>query len=221
MTEPSGPVPVVGDAPRTLDTLLSRFPVLTPPVSTAGAAVSIVLREGLKEIETLLIVRAANPNDPGSGQVAFPGGRVADGDGSLVATALRELEEEVGLTAADLTGPLRYIGTQPARAFGLAVGIFAGALGPVAQHPRARSPEEVATVFWLPRSALAETRKVTRTTGLGPTDVRATIVHGEVLRGFTRRALRQFFGLPTEDELSGPAFARSARPAATEPRETA
>ena len=212
MNEPSDPASSVGNAPAALDDLLGRFPVLTPPVSTAGAAVSIVLREGLREIETLLIVRAANPEDPGSGQVAFPGGRVAEGDGSLLTTALRELEEEVGLMASDLAGPLRFIGTQPARAFGVTVGVFAGSLGPVAQHPSVRSPEEVATVFWLPRSALAETRKVTRTTVLGPTEVRATVVHGEVLWGFTRRVLRQFFGLPTEDELSGPAFARSARP---------
>lgn len=211
MTEPFDGASVVGDAPIALDALLRRYPVLTPPVSTAGAAVSIVLREGQHEIETLLIVRAANPDDPGSGQVAFPGGRVAEGDGSLLTTALRELEEEVGLTAADLLGPLRFVGAQPARAFGLTVGIFAAALGPVAQHPRARSPEEVATVFWLPRSALAETRKVTRTTALGSAEVRATVVHGEVLWGFTRRVLRQFFGLPTEDEPSGPAFARPER----------
>ena len=214
MTEPPDPPSEVGSAPVALDELLHRFPVLTPPVSTAGAAVLIVLREGQHEVETLLIVRAANPEDPGSGQVAFPGGRVAEGDGSLVTTALRELEEEVGLTATDLAGPLRFIGTQPARAFGLTVGIFAAALGPVAQRPRARSPEEVATVFWLPRSALAESRKVTRTTALGATEVRASVVHGEVLWGFTRRVLRQFFGLPTEDEPSGPAFARPDHPAA-------
>ena len=212
MTDRFGPAPEVGDAPAALDGLLNRFPVLTPPVSTAGAAVLIVLREGLREVETLLIVRAANPDDPGSGQVAFPGGRVAEGDGSLLATALRELEEEVGLTGSDLAGPPRFIGTQPARAFGLTVGVFAAALGPIAQHPRARSPEEVATVFWLPRSALTETRKVTRTTAVGATEVRATVVHGEVLWGFTRRVLRQFFGLPTEDEPSGPAFARPERP---------
>lgn len=215
----NGQTTPAGNAPATLEGLLERFPVLTPPVSTAGAAVSIVLRDGLHEIETLLIVRASNPDDPGSGQVAFPGGRVAERDGSLVATALRELEEEVGLAADDLGGPLRFVGTQPARAFGLTVGVFAAALGPVSQHPHPRNPSEVATVFWLPRSALAETRKLTRTTAVGPTEVRATVVHGEVLWGFTRRVLRQFFGLPTEDELSGPAFARSAPsgPPATDP----
>lgn len=213
MTGPSPPVGAGGDAPDRLADLLGRFPVLTPPVSTAGAAVSIILREGLHEVETLLIVRATNPEDPGSGHVAFPGGRVTEGDGSLAVTALRELEEEVGLSRSDLMGPLRFVGTQPAHAFGLTVGIFAAELGPVAQPPSARSPEEVATVFWLPRSALGETRKVTRTTSIGPTEVRATIVHGEVLWGFTRRVLRDFFGFPTEDGASGPAFARSRGPA--------
>ncbi len=212
MTEPNGPAPMVGAAPSSLEGLVERFPVLTPPIQTAGAAVSIVLRQGIHEIETLLIVRAANAEDPGSGQVAFPGGRVAEGDGSLAATALRELEEEVGLTGADLAGPLRYVGTQPARAFGVTVGVFVGALGPVAQRPGARSPAEVATVFWLPRSALAESRRVTRTTMIGAIEVRATVVYGEVLWGFTRRVLREFFGLPAEDERSGPGVGQPDRP---------
>lgn len=212
MTAPAAPTERAGTAPDDLEALLARFPEVSPPVSTAGAAVSIVLRQGLKEVETLLIVRATHPTDPGSGQVALPGGRVDDGDGSLASTALRELEEEVGLSRTDLAGPLRFVGTQPARAFGLTVGVFATVLGPVAGRPSPRSPEEVATVFWLPRSALAVTHKVTRDTVIGPTEVRATLVHGEVLWGFTRRVLRQFFGLPTEDELSGPAFARRPGP---------
>ncbi len=199
-----------GSAPDSLGDLLGRFPVLAPPVHTAGAAVVMVLREGLHETEALLIVRAQNPEDPASGHVAFPGGHVGEGDGSLETTALRELEEEVGLSRSDLDGPLRFVGATPARAFHMTVGVFAAALGPVAHVPAPRSPEEVAHVFWLPRSALADTHLVTRDSARGPFQVPATVVDGEVLWGFTRRILREFFGFPTEDELLGPAFAPPA-----------
>ena len=195
----------LGDAPQTLGGLLDRYPVLAPPVSSAGAAVTLVLREGEREVETLLIVRATNPDDPASGQVGLPGGHVSESDGSLASTALRELEEEVGLSLGDLTGPPRFVGLAPAPRFGLTVGVFAAALGPVGRPPNARDPTEVAHVFWLARSSLRDTRRVVRDTHLGPYEVHATVAHGEVLWGFTRRVLRDFFGFPTDEILAGPA----------------
>jgi 8-oxo-dGTP pyrophosphatase MutT (NUDIX family) len=66
--------------------------------------VTILLRNGRSGVETLLIERTERPTDPASGQVAFPGGRVEESDGALVRTALRELQEEVGLTEGDLAG---------------------------------------------------------------------------------------------------------------------
>lgn len=208
----AAPASRVGEAPPTIHELLGRFEALAPPVSTAGAAVTIVLREGAREVETLLIVRAENPQDPASGDVAFPGGHVSDSDGSLASTALRELDEEVGLKESDLAGPLRYVSTEMAPRFGLRVGVFAAALAPVAQPPSARSPEEVAHVFWLPRSALGASRTVARDTPRGTIEVHATVQDGHVLWGFTRRVLRQFFELPTEDERFGPAFAHASPP---------
>lgn len=204
MPSPSGAP--VGDAPTGLDELLERFPALAPPLPTAGAAVIMVLREGRTEVETLLIVRATNPEDPASGQVGLPGGHVGDEDENLLATALRELEEEVGLTPSDLAATPRYVGTRFARAFNLHVGLFAAALGPAASAPLVTNAKEVAHVFWLPRSALGATRRVSRDTLSGPVEVNATVVEGQVLWGFTRRVLREFFGLPTEDDTGGPAI---------------
>ncbi|MGA9840247.1 MAG: CoA pyrophosphatase [Thermoplasmata archaeon] len=197
---------VAGGAPANLAELLGRFPATVPPVAAAGAAVTIVLREGASEVETLLIERTERPTDPASGQVALPGGRVETADGSLVATALRELQEEVGITRADLVGPPRYVGTENAVRFGIRVAIFADSLGPAGHPPTALSVEEVAHVFWMPRSALADTRRVHRETSLGRTEVPATVFEGHVLWGFTRRVVRQFFGFPVEDEWGGPAF---------------
>ncbi len=197
--------PGQGPSPgRTPAQWLGRYPEEHPPVSTAGAAVTIVLREGLHDVEVLLIERAANPADPASGQVALPGGHVNDGDGSLEVTAARELEEEVGLTLADLAGPLRYVETVTARRFGLRVGVFATELASGGARPTARSAEEVAHVFWLPRATLEATRRIERETHLGSADVTATVHEGHVLWGFTRRVLRRFFELPTEDEVVGP-----------------
>lgn len=203
---PSSPGALVGEAPTGLDELLDRFPALAPPLPTAGAAVVIVLREGRAEVETLLIVRATNPADPASGQVGLPGGHVGEEDENLLATALRELEEEVGLSPADLAGTPRFVGSRFARAFNLHVGVFAAALGPAGTAPLPTNVKEVAHVFWLPRSVLGNTRRVSRETVAGPIEVNATVVEGQVLWGFTRRVLRDFFGLPTEDDTGGPAI---------------
>ena len=204
-TPPSTPLP-------SIDALLERFPTDRPPVSLAGAAVTIVLRDGASDVELLLIERTVAESDPASGQVALPGGHVAEGDGNLARTALRELEEEVGLSEGDLDGPLHYTGTVHASRFGLDVGVFAGRLGARAQPPSLRSPREVAHVFWLPRSALEVVQKVHRDTSQGSIPVNATVFEGHVLWGFTRRVLREFFGYPGEDGSFGALFAPPAPP---------
>ncbi len=201
------PTPPSGDAPASIADLLGRYPEGAPPVGTAGAAVTIVLRDGRHEVETLLIERAESPTDPASGQVGLPGGHVDDGDSSMGATALRELEEEVGLRRSDLAATPRYVETRLAVRFGLKVAVFAAEIGPAAAPPSAVSPEEVAHVFWLPRSALGVERRVPRDTGVGWIEVPATVHEGHVVWGFTRRLLRDFFGYPAEDELHGPPFA--------------
>jgi 8-oxo-dGTP pyrophosphatase MutT (NUDIX family) len=206
-----GPSAGPGSAPRTIAELLARYPEGAPPVGTAGAAVTLVLRDGATEIETLLIERAENPTDPASGQVGLPGGHVEERDSSMGATALRELEEEVGLRRADLTGAPRYVETRYAARFKLKVAVFAAELAPAAAPPAPASPEEVAHVFWLPRSALEVDRHVAQDTTFGRIEVPATVHDGHVVWGFTRRLLRDFFGYPDEDQLGGVPFAPHSR----------
>lgn len=59
-----------------------------------------VFRDAGGELRLVLIVRTDRGHH--GGQLAFPGGRHEDDDGSLLATALREAEEEIGLRAADV-----------------------------------------------------------------------------------------------------------------------
>ncbi|HEX7337876.1 MAG TPA: CoA pyrophosphatase, partial [Gemmatimonadales bacterium] len=70
------------------------------------AAVALVLTPDPDSI--LLIRRAERPGDPWSGHMALPGGRQESGDADLVATAIREIREEVGvgLSRTDLAGRL-------------------------------------------------------------------------------------------------------------------
>src|SRR5688500_19473207 len=63
------------------------------------AAVALLLRAH-EELELLLIKRAEQESDPWSGHVALPGGRRDAEDPDLLHTALREAEEEVGITAS-------------------------------------------------------------------------------------------------------------------------
>jgi 8-oxo-dGTP pyrophosphatase MutT (NUDIX family) len=60
------------------------------------AAVAVVLAPAPDAV--LLIRRAERVGDPWSGHMALPGGRREPGDDDLIATAIRETAEEVGLT---------------------------------------------------------------------------------------------------------------------------
>jgi len=202
MPWPLGPA----EPPRSpsISELLEPHGIDSPPTSGAGAAVMIVAREGARDVEVLLIERAERPDDPGSGQIALPGGHVEPSDPDLRATALRELAEEVGLTESDLRAPIRYVGVAEARWFKTSVGIFAAGLGPSGAHAQRASVSEVASVFWLPRSTLSVTERVARPTSAGAVEVDATLFEGHVLWGFTRRVLREFFLGP---EPGGAGFA--------------
>lgn len=173
--------------------VLARLSTESPPRGLAGAAVLAVLRDGAQDLEVLLIQRAVRANDPASGQIGLPGGRTDDGDASLVATAVRELEEEVGLSEADLRGPPRFLGLASATVFSLTVAVFAAELGPASRTPTVSNLREVAHVFWLPVGTLASFQRVATETMQGRREVEAVVFDGHVLWGFTRRVLLDLF----------------------------
>ena len=66
----------------------------------ADAAVGLMLLEEGKDLNTLLIQRSERHDDPWSGQIGLPGGRVKDSDPSIRLTLMREVIEEVGIDLA-------------------------------------------------------------------------------------------------------------------------
>jgi 8-oxo-dGTP pyrophosphatase MutT (NUDIX family) len=66
----------------------------------ARASVAIILRKNKTcGFDILLIKRAERSGDPWSGDMAFPGGKMDSTDQNIYHTALRELQEEIGLEA--------------------------------------------------------------------------------------------------------------------------
>ena len=67
-----------------------------PPGALRPAAVLVGMVERSAEL-TVLFTRRADHLHAHAGQISFPGGAAEEGDESLVATALRETKEEIGL----------------------------------------------------------------------------------------------------------------------------
>jgi 8-oxo-dGTP pyrophosphatase MutT (NUDIX family) len=69
------------------------------PPAQAAVLVPIVMRGPESNDPTVLLTRRAAHMKTHSGQIAFPGGKVDPEDANMHMTALREAEEEVGLSA--------------------------------------------------------------------------------------------------------------------------
>lgn len=123
------------------------------------AAVAVILREGARGIEILLIRRSEHPEDPWSGQMAFPGGRSEPGDGDLHETARRETAEEIGLDLAasgELLGRLDEVRAMARmRPLSLAIAPFVFRLR---RHAEVMLSDEVRSVHWLPLDELLSAR---------------------------------------------------------------
>ncbi|MDG6951810.1 MAG: CoA pyrophosphatase [Nitrososphaerota archaeon] len=92
-----------------LMTRISRSLVLQEPATRGQrlAAVSIIINDRERP-SVLLIRRAERSGDPWSGQIAFPGGKMQNGDRTAKDTAVRETLEEVGLDLASSSDFLGY-----------------------------------------------------------------------------------------------------------------
>ncbi|MFQ5529509.1 MAG: NUDIX hydrolase [Gemmatimonadota bacterium] len=120
------------------------------------AAVTLVLSPNPRRnsaAEALLVLRAEVDGDPWSGHVALPGGTVEAGDADLLHTAIRELEEETGVTVPrqDYLGQLDEIHTRSPHLPSIAVTPFVAWL---AERTPVVENEELAGHLWVPLSDL-------------------------------------------------------------------
>jgi len=122
-----------------------------PQADLIAAAVLLPLVPRPKGMTVLLTRRAEDLADH-AGQVSFPGGRIEAGDASVEDAALREAEEEIGLSRK----LIEILGHLPARETG--TGFFVFPVVGLVQPPFDFDPDprEVAEIFELPLSIVLD-----------------------------------------------------------------
>lgn len=125
--------------------------------SQRRAAVAALLHDSSAGPQVLLMKRVTRDSDPWSGHVSLPGGGFEGSDGTLLATAIRETREELGidLERTSLVGALPILSPMASGPFGIEVSPFVFAT--TTEVEPLCGPEAVAA-FWLPieRAATGE-----------------------------------------------------------------
>lgn len=127
-----------------------------------------------------------------SGQVAFPGGSMEAGDADLLATALREAREEVGLPPAQVN-PLRALTPLYIPPSNFEVSPYLG----VCDRPQVfrRQPSEVESLIEVPLERLLDARSLTTrrltTSYARDIEVPAFLLQGHVVWGATAMMLNE------------------------------
>lgn len=166
----------------------------------ARASVAMILREEAGHLEILFIERATHSNDPWSGHLAFPGGKVEQGELARQA-AERETREEIGLALESE----RYLGRMsdivgsnlPVRVSCFAYAAVTKDVNPVVNH-------EVRDVFWVRLADISDPdRHRTAVVGFSgkSLEVPAIILPQQnkpVLWGITYRLVMQFLEIIKE-----------------------
>ncbi len=110
----------------------------------AAVLVPVIDRPG-QEASVLLTLRSTDlPSH--AGQIAFPGGKKSDEDATIVATALREAEEEIGLAPEHVT-PITRLDTYHTRTGFRVVPVLSVVSSGFTLTP---DPSEVAEIFEVP-----------------------------------------------------------------------
>ncbi|SHM37944.1 NUDIX domain-containing protein [Vreelandella subglaciescola] len=140
-----------------LDTLHQRLQTLRPHtlahLALPQAAVLLPIVD--RATPTLLFTRRARHLTTHRGQVAFPGGKRDPGDHDLYATALREAEEEIALSPAQVQ-PLGRL-SDVLSLHGLQVTPWVGVIPP--DLPLRAAPDELDAIFEVPLAYFLDDRR--------------------------------------------------------------
>ena len=160
------------------------------------AVVAILLyQDSADELSTLLIHRVERSNDPWSGQIGLPGGRVEKFDGSTREALEREVREEVGLELSRDGEQLGVLSVgHPGRRVEMTVQPWVYGLQ---RPPHVTTGPEIQQAFWVSLSKLPSLR------GTSEVEIRGTrilveafLVDGRVVWGFTYRVLDELLAVP-------------------------
>jgi 8-oxo-dGTP pyrophosphatase MutT (NUDIX family) len=169
--------------------LAARAPRTLSPGQTTAAGVLVPLFEKDGEAHVWLARRPTSMRSH-AGQVAFPGGKRELADDSLLTTALRETEEELGIPPrhVDVLGPLDDVLTIT----GFTISPWVGWLAPEAKI--LPDPREVARAFAAPLRAF-----LAPPSGVLPW--RGWTVDGELVWGATAAIVRGFVAIVNDLEI--------------------
>lgn len=187
----------LGGIRETLDRHTPR--ILLP--DRGHAAVSMILRDNGATPDLLFILRAPHQNDPWSGDIGFPGGRLNPSEDDPRQAAERETIEELDL---DL-GQAEHLGRLD-DLYGATLPVLVSCYVYAFDHTPQMTPNyEIADTFWFPLEELLnpqrhhQARLVYRGQELTPPAVDLLGPGQTVLWGITYRLINSFFqltGLP-------------------------
>ncbi len=144
------------------------------PLTAAAVLIPVIDRPGGA---TVLLTRRTDHLNHHAGQVSFPGGRLEPGDADHVAAALRETEEEIGLTP-DRIEVIASLNVYVTRTGFEVVPVIGIVTPPFTLRP---NPAEVAEAFEVPLAFLVEVSNYKR--------------HHRYYRGVRR----EFYAIPYND----------------------
>jgi len=178
--------------------LISRTPEIVAGSSLKPAAVLIAIQERADGDYVVLTKRGDNMPTH-KGQIAFPGGRVHAGDADLVATALRESHEEIGVVPEHV----RVLGRldEFTAGYGIVVTPVVGVIPP--QYDFLLDPAETSAIASLPVRSLMAPGTYVKNAHLSPgghPSYHFYVDNGWDIWGVTARILVQFLELAYDFE---------------------